>query len=213
MFNDFKGYDENGNPVAISIPPTLLISAISVMPDLFKTVSPEFKNDRDVIYLLGETNDELGGGEYFKMIGTISNNMPKVNLEKNLKVYLALEEVIQKELIASSLSVTSGGLGIALAKACVGGMLGCNVSLSQIAPKALSGDAKLFSESQGRILVSVASKNIKEFEKIMKKVTCVRLGQVTKDEKVIIIDGKNKIVKTNVKKLHKIYHSFSNSQK
>jgi len=60
MFNDFKGYDEKGNSIAVSIPPTLLISAISVMPDLYKTVSPEFKftrrggNSGDVIYLLGE---------------------------------------------------------------------------------------------------------------------------------------------------------------
>ena len=69
MFNDFKGYDEKGSPVEISIPPTLLISAVSVMPDLNKAKSPpEFKNTGDVIYLLGETKDELG--------------VPKVNLEK-----------------------------------------------------------------------------------------------------------------------------------
>ena len=55
MFNDFKGYDEKGNPVAISIPPTLFISAIGVMPDINKTVSPEFKDAGDIIYLFGET--------------------------------------------------------------------------------------------------------------------------------------------------------------
>ena len=213
MFNDFKGYDEKGNPVAISIPPTLLISAISVMPDLYKTVSPEFKNGGDVIYLLGETNDELGGGEYFKMLGAVHNNVPKVNLEKNLKTYLALEKAIQKELLASSLSVTSGGLGIALAKACVGGNVGCNISISQIAPKALSIDAKLFSESQGRILISVSPKNVKEFEKIMKKSSYTKLGKVTKDKKVIVAESKKRVIETNVEKLHKIYHNFSNSQK
>ncbi|OGI94985.1 hypothetical protein A2917_01215 [Candidatus Nomurabacteria bacterium RIFCSPLOWO2_01_FULL_42_17] len=199
MFNDFKGYDDKGNPIAISIPPTLLISAISVMPDLNKTVSPEFKNSGDVIYLLGETNDELG--------------VPKVNLEKNLKTYLALEKVIQKELVASSLSVTSGGLGIALAKACVGGMLGCKVSLSQICRSLASADLKMFSESQGRILISVSPKNVKEFEKICAGIFCVKLGTVSKNNKIIITDGKNKVVETTVKKLHDIYHKFSNSQK
>ncbi|KKR62686.1 hypothetical protein A2643_04005 [Candidatus Nomurabacteria bacterium RIFCSPHIGHO2_01_FULL_39_220] len=194
MFNDFKGYDEKGNPVSISIPPTLLISAIGVMPNLYKTVSPEFKKDGDIIYLLGETNDEQG--------------VPKVNLEKNLKTYLALEKTIQKELVASSISVTSGGLAIAVAKACVGGMLGCNIS-TQIAPKALSVDAKLFSESQGRILVSVAPKNIKQFEKIMKGISFTKLGKVEKSGKIIITDGSLKLIDTNVKKLHKIYHSFS----
>ena len=156
--------------------------------------SPEFKKDGDIIYLLGETNDEQG--------------VPKVNLEKNLKTYLALEKTIQKELVASSISVTSGGLAIAVAKACVGDMLGCNIS-TQIAPKALSVDAKLFSESQGRILVSVAPKNIKQFEKIMKGISFTKLGKVEKSGKIIITDGSLKLIDTNVKKLHKIYHSFS----
>ncbi len=232
MFNDFKGYDERGNEVAISIPPTLLISAISVMPDLYKTVSPEFKNNGDVIYLLGETNDELGGGEYFKMLAknihpalkgtqeegnnTIGQNVPKVDLEKNTKTYLATEKAIQKELLASSMSVTSGGLAIALAKACVGGNIGCKVSIDKIngsLASVLSIDAKLFSESQGRILISVSPKNIKEFESIMKDISYFRLGKVIKGEKLLITDRKNEVVDTNVKKLTNIYHKFSNSQK
>jgi phosphoribosylformylglycinamidine synthase len=213
MFNDFKGYDEKGNPIAISIPPTLLISAISVMPDLYKTVSPEFKNVGDVIYVLGETNDELGGGEYLKMLGSVGNNVPKVNLEKNLQTYSVLEKAIQKELINSSLSVTSGGLGIALAKACVGGNVGCKVDLQRLSGGATSIDAKLFSESQGRILVSVSPKNTDEFEEVVRKISHTKLGKVEKDGKIVITDGRNKIVETNVKKLHTIYHSFSNKMK
>jgi len=210
MFNDFKGYDENGNPVAISIPPTLLISVIGVMKDLYKTVSPEFKNTGDVIYLLGETNDELGGGEYFKMLGSVGNNVPKINLEKNIKTYLALEKVIQKELIASSISITSGGLGIALAKACVGGMLGCNVNIKNIKGGGNASapiDMKLFSESQGRILVSVSPKNVPAFKKIIKNIPHIKIGKVSKNEKFIISD-KSKIVESNIKNLHKIYHNF-----
>lgn len=202
MFNDFRGYDEKGNPITISIPPTLLISTISVMPNLYKTVSPEFKNAGDVIYLLGETNDELGA--------------PKVNIEKNLKTYLALEKAIQKELLASSISMTSGGLGIALAKACIGGMLGCNVSLNKINgsnTSVLSIDAKLFSESQGRILLSVSPKKMKEFEKTCIGVSYVKLGRTEKNGKIVIINNQNEVVNTNVKKLHAIYHKFSNSQK
>ena len=213
MFNDFKGYDEKRNPIAISIPPTLLISTIGVMPDLYKTISPEFKNVGDYIYLLGETSNELGASEYYKMLGAIGNNVPKVDLEKNLKTYLALEKAIQKELVASSISVTSGGFGIALAKACVGGNVGCKVDIKNLAGSLTSVDTKLFSESQGRILVSVNPKNVKDFEKIMRNIICIKIGKVEKDGKVIIVDGKEKVVETNVKKLHDIYHNFSNSQK
>lgn len=231
MFNDFKGYDEKGNPIAVSIPPTLLISAISVMPDLNKTVSPEFKNIGDIIYLLGETKDELGGGEYFKMFGAVGNNLapeqawygasvPKVNLKKNIKTYHALEKAIQKELVAGALSVNSGGFGIALVKACVGGMVGCNVSIkTQIAPKALSVEAKLFSESQGRVLVSVSPKNVSAFEKIIKNIPYTKLGKTNKDNKFVITDGlirrgrNNKVVEIDVKKLYDAYHKFSKSMK
>ena len=209
MFNDFKGYDEKGRPVAIAVPPTLLISAIGVIPDIYKTVSPEFKNPGDIIYLLGETHDELGASEYYKMLGAIGNNVPKVDMKKNLKTYRGLEKAIEKELVASSLSVASGGLAIALAKACVGGMLGCNVSLQSLG-KSLVIDAKLFSESQGRVLISVSPRNVATFEKLIKNIPHTKLGKVEENEKVIITDGKNKIVDTNVKRLYKIYHEFSN---
>ncbi len=223
MFNDFKGYDERGNSVAISIPPTLLISAISVMKDFSKTVSPEFKNVGDIIYLLGETNNELGASEYYKYLGVIRNNsapeqarygasVPKVNQEKNLKTYLALEKVIQKELVNSAIPVNSGGLGITLAKACIGGMLGCKVSTNPIG-LSYGVDVKLFSESQGRVLVSVSPKNVTGFEKLIKNIPHAKLGRVNKGDGIIITDSKKKVIETNVKKLYNIYHKFSESQK
>ncbi|MFA6273796.1 MAG: AIR synthase-related protein [Candidatus Paceibacterota bacterium] len=220
MFNDFKGYDEKGNSIAISIPPTLLISAIGVMPDLNKTVSPEFKNAGDSIYLLGETFDELGGSEYYKLLAkknnenNIGKNVPKVNLEKNLKIYKTLEEVIGKELVASSISINSGGLAVALAKASVGGMLGCKISLKNILGQTSTLDSILFSESQGRILVTVQKENIKKFEKAMMGISFTKIGQVSKDNKFIIIDEKGKkVINTNIKKLSVAYHSFSNKMK
>ncbi len=212
MFNDFKGYDEKGKPIAVSIPPTLLISIIGMMDDFHKTVSPEFKNSDDVIYLLGETNDELGASEYYKLLGGIGNNVPQVNLKENIKTYLAIEKTIEKELVASAMPVNSGGLGITLAKACVGGIVGCNVSIKNIPGNAKTSDKKLFSESQGRILVSVSPKNVSAFEKIIKVIPHAKLGKVTKSEKVIVTDTK-KAIETNVKKLHKIYHSFSEKMK
>lgn len=219
MFNDFSGYDEKGNSLKISIPPTLLISAISVMPDLNKAVTPEFKNPGDVIYLLGQTDCDMGASEYFKMLakeqGTenLGHCVPKVDAEKNLKTYRALEKAINKNLLNSSLSATSGGLAVALAKASIGGMLGCKVSLKGMKGRLLDATyKKLFSESQGRILVTVSPKNTKAFEKLMKGVSLVKLGTVSKDSKIMITD-KDKVVATNVKKLHKIYHEFSEKMK
>ncbi len=169
---------------------------------------------------MGETFDELGASEYYKLLAkkegnnNIGNDVPKVDSEKNLKTYEALEETIKEELVNSSISLTSGGLAVALAKASIGGMLGCRVSLSDIPGKISSIDSALFSESQGRILVSIAPKNIAQFEKLMKKIKYKKIGQVSKNTKFIITDTENKkVVETNVKKLHALYHNFSDSMK
>ena len=69
MFNDFKGFDESGNPLKISVLPTLLISTIWVMKDARKAVSIDPKFEGDLVYVLGFTHNELGGSEYFAMKG------------------------------------------------------------------------------------------------------------------------------------------------
>lgn len=217
MFNDFKGYDEAGNPVAISIPPTLLVSAIGVMNNINTTVSPEFKTAGDAIYLIGETHDELGASEYFKMIGkkgnAIGNMVPQVDWKKNKKTYQALERAISQNLIASAISVASGGLATALSKASVGGMIGITISLDKIPGTTSTIDSKLFSESQGRIVVSVAKKDVAAFEKIMKSIPHAKIGSVFQGNAFIVKNGKNKVVNTTVQRLHTAYHSFSNKMK
>ena len=94
MFNDFKGYDEYMNDVMISIPPTLLVSSIGVVSDWKRCQTIDFKREGDLIYVLGETRDEMGGSEYLAYRGMlitdkpfIGNNVPKVDaaaFSKNL---------------------------------------------------------------------------------------------------------------------------------
>src|SRR3989344_1192391 len=101
MHNDFKGFDEKGKPITISVPPTLLISAIGIIPDVTKTVTEDFKSPGDLIYL-------LSGGT---------------------AQYRAYYKTVQENLIASAISIGRGGVEIALAKAAIGGMLGTNIHL------------------------------------------------------------------------------------
>jgi phosphoribosylformylglycinamidine synthase subunit PurSL len=207
MFNDFKGFDKNGKPIHISIPPTLLISSIGVVNDITKTVSLDAKIPGDLVYVLGETYDELGGSEYLAMLGDkIGNTVPKVDAEKNKKLYYAFYQAIEKELIASSLSVTRGGLAAALAKKAVGGMLGLEVTLKNIPGQTSSDASILFSESQGRILVTIAPENKKAFEKIMKGISFAQIGEVTKKPQLVINDKKGEsIVSVKVANLYDAY--------
>jgi len=208
MFNDFKGYDENGKPLKISIPPTLLISSIGVINDINKVVSLDLKRSGDLIYIIGETGEELGGSEYFNLHKSVRNSVPKVDAEKNKKIYDLFFKAVQKNLIASSISIGRGGLGIALAKTSMGGKLGININLKNIFGKITRNDYVLYSESQGRILVSIDPKNKKQFENNFKNISYTLIGKVT-DKKTFEIIGLNnkKIINLKTDELEESYKS------
>lgn len=208
MFNDFKGFDEKGNAVKISIPPTLLISSLSVTDDVLKTISLDVKFPGDLIYVLGETHDELGGSEYFGFRKCVDSSVPKLNALKNKKLYQDFYRCVEKNLIISAISVTRGGLGIALTKMAMAGMLGIDVSLEKLKGTALRDDFILFSESQGRILITVAPKNKTAFEKIIKGNSFSLIGKVTKTNYILIKGKTDKtIVKIDLNEALKAYKS------
>ncbi len=192
MFNDFNGFDQNGDPVKISVPPTLLISSIGVIDDITKTVSIDAKMEGDLVYILGETTDELAGSEYFAMLSVKGSTVPAVNAKDNKKLYEAFYKAVQKNLIASSVSIGRGGLGIAIAKKSIGGMLGLDISLQKLPGNATRDDLALFSESQGRILVTIAPQNKKTFEIAMKRNDFKQIGTVTGKQIIRIEGSKNK---------------------
>ncbi|MDP4039259.1 MAG: AIR synthase-related protein [Candidatus Pacearchaeota archaeon] len=201
MFNDFKGFDENGNPVKISVPPTLLVSSIAVMDDVRKAVSLDAKIPGDFVYVLGENSEELGGSEYFAMMGEqlrgqrfIGNNVPDVRLAENRILYEKFFQALDQELIASSQSIHRGGLGIALAKIAMGGRLGMEVSLGELRDVEMRDDFALYSESQGRLVVTVNPDYASEFESVVKGGSVARIGVIRADDRFIIDGRRGKVV-------------------
>lgn len=173
MFNDFRGYTADGKPTHIAALPTLLVSAIGVIPDVAKAMTIDFKRVGDLIYVVGETNDELGASEYDD-----TGPVPKVDAKKNAKTYDAVSKAIQKGLVASAIGIGRGGLGVALAKSSVAGQLGAQVKMGKIPGKAKTAEAVLFSESQGRFVISVARGKKGEFERALKGVSFAEVGEV-----------------------------------
>ncbi|MBI5469804.1 phosphoribosylformylglycinamidine synthase [Candidatus Kaiserbacteria bacterium] len=211
MFNDFKGYDDNG-PINVSIPPTLLGTAIGVMQDASKAISIDLKQSGDLIYILGETNNELGASEYAEMCSERENkkyggDVPRVSLERNKKMYTAFSKAADKRFIASAISLGRGGFAAALAKTAMAGMLGLRLNLNLIPGDAKNPTEKLFSESQGRILVSVAHSKQKAFETALKGIAMVRLGEVTSDQKITLSLASNKSVSLDLRKALETYRS------
>jgi phosphoribosylformylglycinamidine synthase II len=212
MFNDFKGFDMNGKPNTISILPTLLISSISVVNDIADVVSLDAKMPGDTLYLLGETNDELGGSEYLSLLQVTNANIPQVNTVKNKNLYTALAKAIQKQLVASSLSISRGGLAVALAKKAIGGQLGLAVSLKKINGNVSRDDYALYSESQGRILVTIAKENREAFEELLQGNAYKQIGNITKENKLVIkgLQG-NELINLDLKNATEAYReTFKN---
>ena len=207
MFNDFRGYTEKSDNIHISAIPTLLISAIGVIADATMAMTIDFKQPGDSIYLVGETNDELGASEYFSMLGdSAGSTVPVVDAKKNAKAYDALSKAIQNNIAASAIGVGRGGLAVALAKSAVAGQLGAEINLKNLPGNAKRNDSILFSESQGRILVSVRPEAKGAFEKLYQGRTLVEIGKVT-GERVSIELPKTR-VEASVSELKSAYRSF-----
>jgi phosphoribosylformylglycinamidine synthase len=219
MFNDFKGYDENFNKVEISIPPTLLISSIGVVNDIRKAQTIDFKFAGDLIYLIGITSDETGCSQYNALMGNLikgkaftGENVPEVDALLFKKIYYATEKAISDELISSSISLEKGGLAIALAKSAIAGIIGCEIRLKDVHTKnVLRNDIILYSESQGRLLVSVNPSLKDKFEGYFKDLPISLIGTVRDDSEFIIYGQKDELlIHSNVDELNLNYRKTLN---
>jgi phosphoribosylformylglycinamidine synthase len=214
MFNDFRGYDKGFNEITISIPPTLLVSSIGVIEHVGICQTIDFKFSDDLIYIIGLTGDELGGSEYLASMGEkisgkryIGNDVPHVDAVSFMKSYRAYETAIRQGIIASCISIERGGLGIAIAKSAIAGLLGCSIDLSAVPQEnVVRNDTLLFSESQGRLLVTISGKNKKQFEEIFNGLPFGCIGTVSGNG-IIDIRGLSgtSIIKTTVPVLMEAY--------
>jgi phosphoribosylformylglycinamidine synthase len=162
MYNDFSGYDALNKRVKVSVPPTLLISSIGIHPDVIKAVSLDAKIAGDLVYVIGETLEELGGSEYFAHLGGTGNTVPVLDAATVRERYDRMTEAIARELVVSAYPVGHGGLGIALANIAIAGRLCMDITI----PGDMRPDYYLFSESLGRFVVTVAPHHKRAFELI-----------------------------------------------
>ena len=178
----------------ISVPPTLLFSLIGNHKDVRKAVSSDFKESGDMIYLVGETHQELGASELAFMLqdesqgaSGIGGQVPQIDTARNLSLYRSLTFAMSKELVASAHDCSDAGLAAALAECCFGCDSGANLDISQLlsAQSDLDIWGALFGESLGRILVSVKPQNSQLFEESMKGHTCDILGIVGSEDEII----------------------------
>ncbi|MBI1730761.1 phosphoribosylformylglycinamidine synthase subunit PurL [Candidatus Acetothermia bacterium] len=198
MYNDFEG-ELDGQRIKISVPPTLLISALGIIEDVSKAVTMDLKESKNLIYLLGSTKSELGGSEYYSLLGEeisgerwIGNSVPKVDAKSAKEMYRKLHQAINSGLIRSCHDLSDGGLGVAAAEMAFAGGLGFHLDLRKVtgAEKMEREDHILFSESASRFLVEVRPENRTEFEGVMAKTDVALVGNVG-DEYGLSVVGKS----------------------
>ncbi|HSS45531.1 MAG TPA: phosphoribosylformylglycinamidine synthase subunit PurL, partial [Thermoanaerobaculia bacterium] len=133
------------------IPPTPTVGMIGLLEDVEKRVRAPFRQEGDVVAVLGETRDELGGSEFLRTIrGRDEGPCPDVSLASERRLVELLIALAAHRKLSSAHDVSDGGLAVALAECAMTGGLGAEIRLdSDLRPSSL-----LFGESTGRVIVS-----------------------------------------------------------
>jgi len=188
LYNEF-----NGQP----IPGTLLISAISVVPEMGSVTTSHLKQAGNLLYLLGETKAELGGSLLYHHLAETGGTPPTMP-DKPLLRYRLLHQAIRQGLICAAHDLSEGGLAVALAEMALAGRLGASVRLGAMSrgreAGALDALTALFSESNGRLLLEVAREHAAAVTAHFADVTLVPLGEVTAEQQLTIRNGDNLLI-------------------
>jgi len=177
------------------VTPTLLITALGLVPDIRSTISMDIKAAGDSIYIVGETFPELGGSEYYKLRGCLGKSVPKVYGARTRRVFRAVTRGIDRGLIKACHDLSEGGLAVAAAEMAFAGGYGLELDLCKVPAKSLKrDDFVLFSESNSRFLMEVPAKTRDEFEISMKSNVCAEVGKVTKSPRLCVRGLGRKIV-------------------
>jgi phosphoribosylformylglycinamidine synthase len=168
-----------------------VLGVVGVLEDVRKHCTIGFKRTGDVVLLLGETREDLGGTEYLKRRhGQVTGRPPTLDLDLEKKLQGVCLAVVREGLASSAHDCSDGGLAVTLAECCIWGGLGAKISL----PEREGGvrlDAQLFGESPSRIVLSATSENAERIQELAREagVPISVLGEVGGDELAIEAAG------------------------
>ncbi|MBK6904088.1 MAG: phosphoribosylformylglycinamidine synthase subunit PurL [Saprospirales bacterium] len=168
--------------------PTPTIGMVGVLDDPAWRTTLSFKEEGDLIYLIGPATDDLHSSEYLQFVHGVKHSpAPWFDLEEEVKVQDAIAELIRKGMLRSAHDVSEGGLFICLLEKTYAGKLGFSIHTD----RAFRKDAFLFGESQSRAVLSLDPGKAGELENYLKarNVPFTKLGAVGGQD--IVIDGEN----------------------
>lgn len=151
-----------------SVYPTPVIGMVGLIEDVKNVTTACFKNIGDIIYVLGEDKEEVGGSEYLAVQhNLVMGKIPVIDLDNEINLQKTILKLIDAQVINSAHDISEGGVITALAECCIINReqsIGAEVTI----PIKTRKDFSLFSETQSRVIVTIAESDKIEFEKICK---------------------------------------------
>lgn len=184
MKNDFIGKTKSDETVKISVPPTLLVTAMGRVPSLKCVTTSEVKKASDELYLIGE--ELLDHNSAFEVESVFDCNvtypLPELDAKKQLEIYRRVHQAMREKIINSAHDISDGGLLVALAEKIMGTTMGCELTLNDIALE--KRFAFYFNEGPGRMIVSVSPDKSERFKKLFGGLPFRKIGVVTSSGKL-----------------------------
>ncbi|HVF31271.1 MAG TPA: AIR synthase related protein, partial [Pyrinomonadaceae bacterium] len=177
--------------------PTPTIGMIGLIEDTRKIVTHGFKNEGDVIALLGINKDELSGGEHARMIlGRTTEELmadgrvPEVDLALEKQVQDTCLRLAEAGLLHSAHDCSDGGLAVAIAESCFSSLgreaIGAEIKLTS---NGVSNEALLFGESASRIVISFLAESLERIKELVSDCPFVEIGTVGYEDLSFAVDG------------------------
>ena len=171
----------NENPKA-AVFPTPVIGMLGLIEDLQKhRMTPDFKQEGDVIYYIGADRKGLGGSEYLKAVHNLTTgNAPDIDLEFEANLQQALLKAIQEQKVNAAHDISDGGLAVTLAEMSLFSGKGATISVEDLGE---DPHEVLYSEAQSGVVVNCSGDQQEELEAHFKQanIPCQQLGEVTSD--------------------------------
>lgn len=164
--------------------PTPTIGMVGLLENINDKMTLDFKEEGDVLYLLGVSTNDIASSQYLnKICGIEHSPAPHFDLEEECRLQQKITELISKKVVRSVHDVSEGGLFVTLCESGFNNELGFSIITNNTVRK----DAFLFGEGQSRTIVSVELDKVKEFESLLNGFPFEKIGVVSSGE--MVIDG------------------------
>lgn len=188
-----------------SIYPTPVLGVVGLVPDIEKIIDHGFKEEGDVILLIGENKEDVRGTEYLKVIwGREKGLPPQIDLQAERLVQEVCLKAVDNRWLRSAHDLSEGGLAVCLAECAFRGekKMGCTIHLED----PMREDSILFSESQSRIIVTAKPEDKKNIIQLAQeqKVPLTEIG-TTGGNKIVILHQNRKIIDISVEEAYKTW--------